>query len=88
MKYYVTMTDNFMSGWGKAQNKISKYIVECDSYQQAEMIERNARKHCEGFYTIDFSKDEFICEFNDKSHVFKLSDLPTKEEFLKIMNDE
>lgn len=47
MKYYVTMTDKFMSGWGMAANKINKMIVECDTWQQAEQIERAARARSE-----------------------------------------
>lgn len=47
MKYYVPMTDKFMSGWGMAANKTNKLIIECDSYKDAELIERNARKRSE-----------------------------------------
>jgi len=47
MKLYVTMTDKFMSGWGQAANKINKFIVECDSYEQAEAIERAAHNRSE-----------------------------------------
>ena len=41
-KYWVSMTDKFMSGWGMAEGKISKYVVECDNYEDAELIEKNA----------------------------------------------
>ena len=41
-KYYVTMTDKFMSGWGKAQSKINKLVIECDNLQEAEIVYRNA----------------------------------------------
>lgn len=49
-KYYVTMTDKFMSGWGMAAGKTNKLIIECETYQQAEIIERNARKRPEMKY--------------------------------------
>jgi hypothetical protein len=49
-KYYVSMTDNFLSGWGLAEGKINKYIVECNSYEQAKIIENNARKRSEMKY--------------------------------------
>ena len=49
-RYFVTMTDRFMSGWGQAKGKINKYVVECDTYEQAERIERNARKRDEMKY--------------------------------------
>ena len=43
MTYYVSMTDKFMSGLGLAKNQINKFIIECENYQQAEIIEKNAR---------------------------------------------
>jgi hypothetical protein len=46
-KIYVTMTDKFMSGWGNADGLINKYIIVCDNYQQADIIERNAQKRSE-----------------------------------------
>ena len=42
-KYYVTMNDTFMSGWGYAEGKINKLIFECDSYKEAEIVAENAR---------------------------------------------
>jgi hypothetical protein len=45
--YYVTMTDKFMSGWGKAEGKINKYVIRCATYQDAETIERNAHRRPE-----------------------------------------
>ena len=50
MKYYVTMTDKFMSGWGIAKDKTNKMIVVCDTWQQAEQIESAARKRPEMKY--------------------------------------
>ena len=56
-KYYVTMTDKFMSGWGMADNKINKMIVECETMEQARIIERNAKKRDEMKYiNICFTK--------------------------------
>lgn len=49
-KIYVTMTDKFMSGWGMAANKTNKLIIVCDTWQQAETIERNANKRSEMKY--------------------------------------
>lgn len=48
--YYVTMTDRFMSGWGLAQGKTNKYVVECETYDQAQLIEKNAKKRDEMKY--------------------------------------
>lgn len=50
MKYYVTMIDKFMSGWGMAKGKTNKMIVVCDTWQQAEQIERGARDRSEMRY--------------------------------------
>ena len=47
MKYYVNMTDKFMSGWGPATGKVNKYCVECDTLDQAEQIERAAHQRSE-----------------------------------------
>lgn len=50
MKYYVTMTDKFMSGWGVADGKKNKLIIQCDTWQQAEQIERAAHDRSEMRY--------------------------------------
>ena len=42
-KFWVSMTDKFLSGWGMAENKISKHIYECESYEIAEIVEQNAK---------------------------------------------
>ena len=48
--YYVTMTDTFMSGWGHAKNMKNKYIVSCDTMEQAEAIEDAANDRDEMKY--------------------------------------
>ena len=59
-KYYVTMTDKFMSGWGMAENKINKLIFECETMEQARIIERNAKKRDEMKYiNICFKKPSY-----------------------------
>jgi hypothetical protein len=42
-KFYVTMTDKYLSGWGMSEGKTNKLIIECDTIEQAEQIERVAR---------------------------------------------
>ena len=49
-KYYVTMTDKYMSHWGMAENKINKLVLECDSYDEAKIVERNAMSRNEMKY--------------------------------------
>ena len=45
--YYVWMTDKFMSGWGRAEGLISKFVVKCRTFEQAECIVQNAEKRNE-----------------------------------------
>ena len=48
--YYVTMTDKFMSGWGHADNKINKLVIECENLKDAYKIAENAAKRPEMKY--------------------------------------
>lgn len=50
MPYWVTMTDSFMSGWGKSKGKTNKYVVKCNTYKQAKLIEKNAKRRPEMKY--------------------------------------
>ena len=49
-KYYVTMTDRFMSGWGQAEGKINKLVLECDSIEDAEIVAGYAHRRSEMKY--------------------------------------
>lgn len=49
-KVYVTMTDKFMSGWGKADGKINKLVFECDGWAEAEIVKDNAEHRSEMKY--------------------------------------
>lgn len=42
-KYYVSMTDKFLSGWGSSRGKTSKLVIVCDTRQQAEKAMDRAR---------------------------------------------
>tara|TARA_Y100000593_G_scaffold45251_1_gene86106 strand:+ start:78 stop:323 length:246 start_codon:yes stop_codon:yes gene_type:complete len=44
------MTDNFMSGWGMAKNKINKLVFICDNYKQAQIVYNNAKNRKEMKY--------------------------------------
>lgn len=48
--FWVSMTDKFMSGWGKAANKTNKLVIACYTYEQAQIIERNASQRNEMKY--------------------------------------
>ena len=64
-KYWVTMNDKFMSGWGMAKGKTNKLIIACETFKQAEAIERNAKKRNEMKYVNICSNKPQI-----KSHVY------------------
>ena len=49
-KWYVTMTDKFMSGWGQAKGKTNKFVIGCNTYRQAQTIVRNAERRSEMIY--------------------------------------
>jgi HSP20 family molecular chaperone IbpA len=41
-KYYVSMTDKFLSGWGQARGKNAVFINICDNYEEAQVVADNA----------------------------------------------
>lgn len=43
----VTMIDKFMSGWGQAKGMVNYFVIECDTQEEAEIIERNANLRSE-----------------------------------------
>jgi len=43
----VTMIDTFMSGWGQSKNAANILVIECDTQEQAETVERNANLRSE-----------------------------------------
>lgn len=59
-KYYVTMTDRFMSGWGMARGKTNKLIIETKDYDLAQTIAKNARKRSEMKYVnVNITKPRY-----------------------------
>lgn len=66
-KYYVSMTDKFLSGWGMAENKISKYIIICNNLEQArEVAECAGRKDSEFKYINIATKKPY---YNSRRYV-------------------
>lgn len=49
-KYWVVMTDKFMSNWGQAEGKINKLVIECDSSELALIVADNADQRDEMKY--------------------------------------
>ena len=59
-KYYVCMTDKFMSGWGQADKLINKLVLECDSWDEAEIVAANARRRPEMRYVnINYNRPHY-----------------------------
>ena len=57
---YVTMTDKFMSGWGMAEGKTNKLVIECENSVQAEKIAYYANSYPEMKYiNIRYSKPSY-----------------------------
>lgn len=48
--YYVTMTDPFFSGWGRAVGKTNKLVIVCESWEEAEAVEAYAKRRAEMTY--------------------------------------
>lgn len=47
---YVTMTDKFMSRWGRAEGKINKLIFECETHAEANIVYNNALNRTDQAY--------------------------------------
>ena len=54
----------------------------------AHIDEDEAKKWCEGFYTIDFQKGLFITEYYDHKVELKLDNLPTEDEYVEMFIEE
>lgn len=49
-RFYVVMTDTFMSGWGKAQGMKNKLVIGTDDYDHAEFLRQAALRRPEMKY--------------------------------------
>ena len=72
-QWYVTMTDNFMSGWGCAKGKKNKLVIACDTLGEAEIVEAQAHRRSEMRYVNICSKkpsypaSRFMVSWHDKT---------------------
>lgn len=72
-KYYVTMTDSFLSGWGMAEGKTNKLVIECNNLQEAEIVANNARARSDMKYVNicttkpRYSSSAYYVSWHDKS---------------------
>jgi hypothetical protein len=73
-KYYVTMTDSFLSGWGMAEGKTNKLVIECDTLAEAQIVKRNAKDRSEMKYVrISYKKPSYnqsmyLTHYEDKTN--------------------
>lgn len=72
-KYFVTATDKIMSGWGKAEGKIAKRVIVCDTWKQVQrmadaMINKPSR---EGWRYIN--KASRLPRYSEKKYVVSWS---------------
>lgn len=72
-KFYVTMNDTFMSGWGKAEGKTNKLIIECDTLQEVEIVSDNANNRTDMKYVNwhmkkypYYNPKKFLVQVHDK----------------------
>jgi hypothetical protein len=71
-KFYVTMTDTFMSGWGMAQGKTNKLVFLCDNMKEAKTVEGNAMSRSDMKYVSIrstapyYDKNRYYTQFKDK----------------------
>ena len=65
MKYYVTMNDKFLSGWGCSQGKINTLIFECDSMEEANIVYDNAKARGDMIYVNICTRKPYK---NSKTH--------------------
>jgi len=70
--YYVTMTDNCMSGWGMAEGKKNKLVLICENMKEAMIVERNANNRNEMTYVNIrstkpyYDSDRYLTQFKTK----------------------
>jgi hypothetical protein len=71
-KYYVSMTDKFLSNWGMAKGKTNKLIFECENYKEAKIVADNAENRSDMKYINICSKkpyynnDRYYPQYKDK----------------------
>ena len=69
-------------------SSIHKMIEDGNVKFVAHIEEEEAKKWCDGFYTIDFQKGLFITEYGDKRVELRLDSLPTEEEYIEMFVEE
>lgn len=58
-------------------------LILYDKIKYVDFCGKEGASWCEGFYTIDFNKNEFKVEYYDIIKIYKLNNLPDEKQFLK-----
>lgn len=72
-KYWVTMTDRAMSGWGLARGKTNKLVLACETIEEAEYVESVAHSRREMRYVNvttrkpSYSAERYYVSWHDRS---------------------
>jgi hypothetical protein len=72
-KYFVTMTDKFMSNWGMSDNRVNKLVIECDTMEEANTVYNNAcQRHEMKYVNIVYKKPyyptyRYFTNYHDKT---------------------
>ena len=70
---YVSMTDKFMSGWGRADGKINKLIFVCKDMAEALIVADNAENRSDQKYINIcekrpyYNKDRYYTQIKTKT---------------------
>lgn len=70
--HYVTASDKFMSGWGRAENKTAKRIVVCKTWRQAQRMADAMKNNPHSYMKYvnirssfpRYSDSSYICSFS------------------------
>ncbi len=76
-QYYVTMTDDFMSNWGKSEGKKNKMIFICKDYNEAQTVAQNAKNRGDQKNINITTKKPY---YNPETHYTQIK---TREEYPK-----
>ncbi len=63
-------------------------MIEDGEVKFVQHMDKETREWIKGFYTIDFKKGVFITEYGEHKVEFKISQLPTKGEYLRRFEDD
>lgn len=87
-KFFVTMTDSFLSGWGRAEGLTNKYIVCCRTLNEALTVKENAQKRNEMKY-INVRSGSKVPYYSPNKFLVSLAIVPEMGEiWVNNLNDK